>query len=261
MSARGYLVLPALLALATPCPAGQDPNIRRGIAPGNVYRSFGIDTINEFTGSIVLQIPLADAPVGPFLTQALQLTYNSAIYDYEFAYDSAVSCPGLKRRAIPETFSNSGLGWSLSLGRLLPPGTGGGGENGGLRYRSPTGSEHTFTLGGEAAESTTHDGSFLRLRRDPANLTLPVSSWEIDMPDGTIHKFKPAGDLEEIRDRVGHTITITYTYDPDGHPERWEIDSRYDGHSFRRVTVHFERRAAPAPHVYKPNFLSVVSSI
>ncbi len=255
---RSFLLLVAT-ALAVPCVASQDPNVRRGIAPGNAYRSFDIDTINQFSGSLVLRIPLSEAPVGPFLSQGLQLTYNSAVYDYQFV--DHVNFPGdtrYKRRAIPETFSNSGFGWSLSLGKLEAPrpGTPITPDRGWL-YRSSTGSEHEFTMGvGDVAEAVTHDGSFLRLKRYPSNLSETVTHREIEMPDGTVHRFNPDGLLTQIRDRVLHTIEIDYA-----DPMKWVIRNKYDGTTFRTTTVHFENRTAPGGYTYAPNFQKVVSSI
>jgi YD repeat-containing protein len=249
------------LCLAVPSFAEQDPNVKRGIAPGNTYRNFDIDTINEFNGNLMLRIPLAETPVGPFLNQGLMLAYNSKVYDYQFVeHQNTPDDPVIyKRRAIPEDFSNAGFGWTMSPGRLVPPRAGTlVTPNRYWFYRAPDGAEHDFTgsVVDDPAELQTFDGSFLRFRRYPSNTTQPVTHREIEFGDGTVHRFNTNGLLTQIRDRVGHTIDIDYA-----DPMKWVITNRYNNVTFRTTTVHFENRMAPAGYSYAPNFQKVVHSI
>lgn len=254
---RRWWCLLVTLWLAVPLLA-QDPNTARGFASGSSYRNYDIDSINQFNGNLILRIGLFEAlPVGPFLSLSLGLSYNSKIYDYEFlSHQNDSNDTFSKQRALPETYSNAGLGWTLGLGRLMAPQTGPPAH--GWLYRAADGSEHVFTTHhDDTALAYTHDGSFLRLKRYPDNTSLPATHREIEFPDGTIHQFNPAGHLTEIRDLHGHWIRVA-----DSDPMKWVITSGYNSGTFRTTTVNFVNRTAPANHPpYQANFQKVVSSI
>jgi len=241
--------------------AGEDPNLTRGIAPANKYKNFDIDTINQFNGNLVIRIPIGDPlPVGPFLSQELMLSYNSHNYDYEFLeWTNDPNESHYKRRAIPEDFSNAGLGWSLTLGRLVPPKDIPWTTNDrGWLYRSPDGSEHAFTTGlGDVVQAETWDGSYLRLKRYPSNLNQAVEYREIEFPDGTVRRFDPSNNLTWIKDRFGNAIEIDYS------SLQWLIRNTYGGQTFRTTTINFQIRTAPSGYSYidRPNFQKVVSSV
>lgn len=246
----------ASLLVAAVALAGEDPNQVRGIAPGNVYRNFDIDTVNQFNGNLVVRIPLGDAlPVGPLLSQKLYLVHNSKVYDFlPEQYRNHPEDTLSKRVAVPERFSNAGLGWTVTMGVLVPPDVPTAAR--GWFYRSPDGSEHDFTEDvDDPPVAETRDGSYLRMKRYPSNLSLPATAREIEFPDGTVHRFEPSGNVREIRDSLGHWIRVD-----DSDPLRWVITSGYQQQTMRTAYVNFTNRTAPAGQ-YQPNFQRVVSSV
>src|SRR5262249_18721230 len=148
----------------------QDPNISRGVsAAGRLYTVHDIDTISQFNGHLTVRIPIGQSfPVGPLMTAQLVLTNNSSVWDYDFVQWQNPGEPSASRKhhAIPETYSNAGLGWLLSMGQLVPPDQY---NVHGWFYRAPDGSQHD--VNGALAVSYTSDGSFLRLKRIPSNTT------------------------------------------------------------------------------------------
>ena len=112
------------------------------------------------------------------MSAQLLLTYNSSVWDYKYEYGS--DFPGdpehLKRHAYPERYSNAGLGWILSMGALMPAlsDLAGGDPPGRWLYRAPDGSTHDFGFSYDPVVATTADGSFLRLKRFPADTTVAV---------------------------------------------------------------------------------------
>lgn len=262
---RHTLVLLLLLARTTALFAqedfGADPNVARGISPSTTYRTFGIDTINEFNGNLMLRIPIGGTyAVGPALEQDLVLVYNSKLYDIETHVDFTEPNIWIPwRQAFPEAASNAGFGWSLQLGTLLPPDQPGQAGRGWF-YRAPDGAEHDF-LGStfdDPVEAFTRDGSFLRLRRFPADIAQDAQYREITFPDGIVHRFDPAGRLTEIRDRFGHWIKVDYS-----DAMKWSITNGYGSTTFRTITVNYEPRTAPYPYSYahQSNFQKVVKSV
>lgn len=259
---RSFLALLVSSCLAVAASA-QLPDFARGVSPGKSYHIFDVDAINNYNGNLVLRIPLGTGvPVGPFLTQNLILTYNSKLYDYQFQdfQNDPSDTSTYKRRAVPEDYSNAGLGWTVGLGRLLSP------EEGtlttaatGWRYRAADGAEHELTPSApsdDPAEAWSRDSSFLRMRRYPATGT--VEYREIDFPDGTIHKFNPSGFVTEIRDRAGYWVRIDYS-----DPMKWVITNGFSTTpAFRTTTVKFVARQSDDPnYAYAPNFAKVVESI
>ena len=114
--------LALLLLLALPCvAAAQDPNLQRGFAPGKLYDMMGLDSVSTFNGNLNVRIPLGQTySAGPVLQYQFVLAYNSKIWEFE--YLSGVRPPGdPRKRPVPDTRSNAGLGWRLTLGELYPP--------------------------------------------------------------------------------------------------------------------------------------------
>jgi RHS repeat-associated protein len=141
----------------------------------------------------------------------------------------------------------------LSLGKLVSPQV--ATPDRGWFYRAPDGAEHDFLFQGSSVEALTYDGSFLRIKRYGS----PVTHYEVEFGDGTIHKFNPAGDLVQIRDRVGHTIDVDYS-----DSMKWVITNRYNGgNAFRTTTIHFQNRTAVPGYTYanNPNFQKVIQYI
>jgi RHS repeat-associated protein len=218
------LVLPflALSALA------QHPNVARGFHADKVYQFNGVDNINLYNGNLTVTVPLGPEYIGNGrLKYRFALVYNSQAWDREIhSYEGNGDCSGGQPpewcgrqyvKAIPSKRSNAGMGWSLTLGRLMSPsdpatypGPFGDGSFA-WTYESPDGADHEFTLPDTQNASVLHttDGSFLRL--------VPISSSrEVHFPDGSIHTFAPVGNtyrLEKIQDAFGNRLSLTYQTD------------------------------------------------
>jgi hypothetical protein len=244
-----------------------DPNNARGFADKSFHMG-DLDSVNVFNGNLVVRLPIGGAyPVGPSLKYQLILTNNSKVWDYEYvAFSEGPNDPERKRRAIPERESNSGLGWSLSLGRLIPPRaetltTPGNG----WIYLGSDGSQHEFF------GNVTTDNSYLRL-------TLNVSSnptvHRVEFPDGTQHDFEipsanAAPRLTAISDRFGNWVKVSYSTvtcetPGTGSCEQWTITDgatvdAVSTASTRSHTVTFKNEASKSYGA--ANFQQVVSSV
>ena len=214
------LVLAALLlSLAGPMPApaqdGPTPNLARGVSADTVYQTDDFGTINLFNGNLTVAVPLGGRyPVGADFDWGLSLVYNASAWDFEREHCFGPEGPGVNppqvrkdyQVAVPDPLSNAGLGWSLSLGRLL--------------YPDPTllhatalhpdrwtfvaadGGRHGFhdrlhpDIPAPADQLFTTDGSYLRMRELPAGHTdcqgqpQPGDGCRVlDHPDGRSHIF------------------------------------------------------------------------
>jgi YD repeat-containing protein len=193
------LLLPATLY------AGQPPGLAKGFEADKIYDYGGIDSINTFNGNLTLRIPIGPSfSVGGDVSYALALTYNSKVWDYEDI--------GTSTHAIPSRRSNAGIGWMLTLGRMI---TDSSNDTGRPLYESPDGADHEFfdKLHESDPDVTppsditrvgyTRDGSYLRLIQR-SGIT------EIESPDGIVRKFDTdSGDLLEIRDRSGNSVSLS----------------------------------------------------
>src|ERR1700692_2876350 len=116
-------LLPAL-ALFLACTLGvfaqTHPNVEKGFAADKMYQFGDIDHVNIFNGNLSLTIPISSTPVSDHLSLSLTLVYNTKLWTaiskvYNFGQ------PGQAPLYTPERRSNAGLGWTLTLGRLLDP--------------------------------------------------------------------------------------------------------------------------------------------
>lgn len=228
-----------------------DPNTTRGFA-GKVYQLGELDNINVFNGNLTLQIPIGQTyTVGPSLSYQFVLTNNSKVWDYEKTSDN-------KRRPIPESYSDAGLGWSMSLGRLLPP-SGLQFNPHGWIYVGPDGGHHEFTKFPNATVRYTQDGSYLRLTLDSATNTHTV-----EFPDGTIREFHAndplEGRLKKIRDRFGNYVAVAYGSVSCGGVscDQWTITDGHGTASGRTHTVTFANKSGKYNDA---NFKQVVSTV
>jgi RHS repeat-associated protein len=211
------LSLAIALILATPLFAQQGDTLEKGFAGDKVYDFGGIDSINTFNGNLNVTIPLgAEYPVNGKLAYRLTLSYNSKVWDYE-GY-------GGQMRSLPNRRSNGGMGWMVSLGRLVPPLNATNDVNQWV-YESADGNEHIFYDKLHDADSATvitapvtavrytRDGSYLRM------LEKTDGTIDVEFPDGGVHNFDTAsGLLKIIRDRSSNSVTVTYLTSPVGTP-------------------------------------------
>src|SRR5262249_5562187 len=124
----------ALVALAAwPLDAQQFEGLEKGFVAEKVFHFWDIDSINTFNGNLSIALPIGPAyPVSTNLSYQLTLTYNSKVWNYE-------QLSG-KNGAVPSRRSNAGMGWLLSLGRMIPPFTPTGA--GAWIYESPDARDH-----------------------------------------------------------------------------------------------------------------------
>ncbi len=186
--------------------AAQEPDLnnKRGFEAGKVYNFFGIDSVSPFSGNLTVPIPIGQSySVRPGFSYQFFLTNNSRAWDYEL---QTLESGDDVRYSAPERYSNAGLGWLLTLGRVLPPSS-----SNGWTYASPDGANHEFFGGSDPGVLYTMDNTYLRMKLTPRNATAPsaVTRVEVETADGLKHAFTGAGELIEIRDGYGNWLQVT----------------------------------------------------
>jgi hypothetical protein len=243
---RIQILFLVLLAAASLASAQQAVNAERGFAPEKVFQFSDVDHVNLLNGNVIVTIPIGlSYPVNAGLAYDLKLIYNSKVWDYQTTtYNNN---PYLE--ALPDRLSNAGMGWTLSLGRLLEPDDPENDLSPNWTYVGADGSQHVFypTLHVGDNESATdpsdsitytRDSSYFRMRR------LSVSSREIDFPDGTIQAFgynNGRWRITQIRDRFGNALNISYSLDE----KTWTLTDTSDPVNPRTHRVYFSQSSYP----------------
>jgi len=208
MNARRILLLLLLVTMTGALFATQTPNTARGFSPGGTYHPLGIDTVNTFNGNLTLAIPIGQVyPIGGGLTYQLRLYANGNLWDAEDHIDLDPQTNGDCSppphtvhmdciHAWPDRRANAGIGWTMSLGRLFPPGA--PTNERGWIYESPDGAEHEFfdqlwSATSDPNDSYTTDGTFLRM-------TVSGSERIVEFPNGEKHVFRANDDLGTTAD-------------------------------------------------------------
>lgn len=241
-----------LCGLMTTAASAQHPNVAPGFQADKVYQFNGVDSVNIYNGNLTLTVPIGQQYGGNgTLRYGLVLTYNSKAWQYDIPTFSTGCNGGLFDdpncqlpyvKAIPSRRSNAGMGWMVSLGRLIGPGdpivyTGNNvpGPNGWV-YESPDGASHVFSASDPTSPTTTQytpDGSFLRLRH------IGGGRHAVDFPDGTVHTFADYGThsprLEEIADPFVNRLAVTYASNGD-----WTL-TEYGAGSGSPIRTHYVR--------------------
>src|ERR1043165_6002843 len=137
------------LACALPAWAQKHPNIELGFNAKRVYDFSQIDSVNLYNGNLILQIPIGPTYSVNALKYQLVLTYNSKVWDYvRYGASPTPQLPNPWDYAYtyPNWRSNAGVGWRLSLGRLLAPAEGYSAYNDSRHwhYEDASGAEHVF---------------------------------------------------------------------------------------------------------------------
>lgn len=205
------LALIFLLAAETSAQVGLSnvhPNLARGSGSDKTTEKYDWDSINLFNGNLNISVPLGiKYPVARNFGYQLTLICNSNIWDIEQP-SSVIS-------ASPMKHSNAGVGWDISLGRLLPPAVNGS-QVGRWVYIDPDGAWHPFysTLHYDLSENDpgdaalyTRDGSYYRMRY------ISTTSRIVEWPDGTRSFFDLVGAewrLTKIADRFNNYLAISY---------------------------------------------------
>ncbi len=212
---RAAIVLALLVAL--PLIGQQPPSTERGFKPEKVYDFGEFDSVNPFNGNVMINIPLGDRyKVNGNVGYGFTLSYNSRVWDFERANSGLPGDSKRYRRARGSRRSNAGLGWTVSLGRLVPPDSEEN-ETYPVRewvYESPDGAEHPFVKRLRAGDSPidsnvgyTYDETYLR-RRVIVEGGQEVEM-EVEFPDGNMHVFGlPDWNVKEMHDRFGNVAGV-----------------------------------------------------
>ncbi len=209
----------ALLLSGVRSVAEQAPFEEKGFRPEKMYSFGSLDHVNTFNGNLVVSIPVGMRyPLDGGLTYGLSLTYNSKVWDFDDLEGYQLSSPG--RRA------NAGMGWLLTMGRLVDPNDPSNPMDGGWVYESPDGADHPFAPDSLYATSVecsgpdcgmvsyTRDGSFLRMR------VLSATLRTVESGDGSTSEFELVSGkwrLKRIhgafRDNAGNPLSyVNVTY-------------------------------------------------
>ncbi len=185
--------------------AQQHPTSERGFAPEKAYAFGDIDHVSLYNGALTLTLPIGPTyRVGRGLSYSLTLVYNSKLWDWEIECGTG-NCESV---AWANRDSNGGLGWQLSLGKLVPPLTPPRNDTPLWLFVTSDGSEHFFydTLANEAPVANVYysrDSTYLRLKK-------AGSQWKLEDGGGVTHTFNANGDLRRQEDAFGNYLTIGY---------------------------------------------------
>src|SRR5438552_2402639 len=178
--------------------AQDHPNDARGFDPSKVYDSHDIDTINSFNGNLTVRVPIGPVyHANALVKYQFTLVYNSHIWHYDEQTDPDT---GVVSYIASPKKTNAGLGWNLSLGRLIANDDTGSDTNSLYPvYEAPDGSQHAFyaelhcqgpsdvqCFSPATATGYTRDSSYLRMR---STGTTAQPEKQIDFPDDTTQVF------------------------------------------------------------------------
>jgi RHS repeat-associated protein len=244
-------VILSLAIPAMPASAEQHPNLERGFQPEKAYQIGDVDHVNLLTGNLVVTIPVGPRyRVGGALEYGFTLVNNSKAWDWEMIGPKATA------QAKPSYDSNTGFGWQLHLGRVIPPLTPPRNDEDRWLYLAPDGSEHFFDRTLEIQEGDfpcgqsfagpcyTRDGSYLRLKRFG-------NAVEVEFGNGVRHRFEPWGERDELwlvrmEDSFGNWMAVNYAANP------WTVsDSTGRSHKISFTEYHDGMNSAPVSTVTK----------
>lgn len=240
--------------------ASGHPNLARGFEPEKLYQFNDVDSVNIYNGNLTATVPLGQEFKGNgTLRYRFSLVYNSKAWDYERKYYNGSSYPkGMFNKAVPSKTSNAGMGWTLTLGRLIAPQDPSNDPNSinghEWTFQDTSGAVHrfpgTYAATDPASPVHTKDSSYLRLTK-PATNTRDVAH-----PDGTRYRFIEGGNqywLYQIFDAFNNYVRIRY-YDAAGaeilltssyaNAMSWKATEYTNGNALVRThTVRFENRS------------------
>lgn len=197
---RLCLALLVALSLASSALAQQSPNKDNGFSPVRAFHVGDIDSINALNGNLVIAIPIGqEYKAGAGLSYRLTLVYNSNLWEYESPNQTS-------QQVLPGRLFNAGFGWTLSLGRLLPPNSASNRTFDWI-YAAADGSQHTFQDRLHPTTAETVVGN-VRYSRDGSYLRLNTSTRVLEFPDGTQHQFFADGHLQQITDRFQNFLLV-----------------------------------------------------
>ncbi len=207
----------AAVAVVPQAAAQDHPNVERGLSASTAYQNQELESVNLFNGNLHLAVPLGFSyPLGGGLAYGFALHYNSNVWELE---DGS---PAGSVAANPEPFSNAGLGWILTLGRIFPPSTPPWNDSASWLLLEPDGSRRQFfdRLHVDDPLSSIHrytrDGSYLRMK------DLAGGEKQVEGPDGTLRIFRADGKLRRIADPFDNYLNVTY---PDA--TKWVVTDQH----------------------------------
>ncbi|MFZ2493942.1 MAG: hypothetical protein WA208_20875 [Thermoanaerobaculia bacterium] len=220
------LVLLLMLVVAVILPeaaAGADapvgvphPNTALGFTPGAVYDFKGFDSVNLFNGNLVLTVPLGRPyTVNGNMTYSLALAYNGKPWDFG-TQPAEWQCQGTRPEnapdsgvgAFPSRVSNAGMGWTLTLGRVLAKD----------HYANDT--ETPLYLGSDGSISpmvgdlttgalgTEFKAAYYNASGDKRLLETHAGTFYLDLPNGQRHTFNSKGWLIAMQDAFGNAVSV-----------------------------------------------------
>jgi YD repeat-containing protein len=204
----------ATIFLAPFASADLHPNKDRGFSPGRAYDIGAIDNVNLFNGNLVVTIP-----IGQTYKVGGDLSYQLTLVNGGNPWSMLRELNGANRdveEQWPNPRSNAGLGWQVTLGRLIRPDDpfNSHGTQRGWSYLGPDGSEQD--LGNDDLGFVIAERGLRRTLSRENNEQVQL----LEKSDGTIHTFSHAtGMLKSIRDRFGYRVDIEYSSDG----RRWTI--------------------------------------
>src|SRR5437867_1249448 len=115
-------VLFVVLLVALTARAG-DPLTNRGVDSSGVYQVGDIDTVSLFNGNLIIAVPLAaQFPLNGGFSYGIHLIYTGQPWDFpQLLGDDGGPEQVFKPAPVPNRRSNAGMGWRVSMGRLIPP--------------------------------------------------------------------------------------------------------------------------------------------
>jgi len=201
------MILLSLLAL--PLSAQMSQNFERGFAPEKAYNFGNLDSVALFNGNLVLTLPIGGGyPLGGGSSYSFTLAYNANLWNYVEVPVMEGSTMVFKPWGYPNPVSNAGVGWSLSLGRIMKANDSDNRMDSSV-YISPDGNEHTIGLTGTYPTYTT-DSTYLRWNVD--HLDSSDGSTRTFYDDETLRGKNGFGWLKEMDDAYGNWVKVTQSY-------------------------------------------------
>jgi RHS repeat-associated protein len=167
----------------------------KGISPFFPYAQVEQESVNSANGNLHFTVPLLSRPGRNGLGVNLALAYNSKIWDF-FVQGSTLYA------TLPEYDSWVGLGWTLSMGRIIDDSA-----NGYYYVTSSDGSNHTLKYYGGAWRST--DSTYMVY--DPASYKLTLKGG-LNLQFGYQDVIRPyIRYATKIQDTNGNYLDIAYS--------------------------------------------------
>ena len=225
-SARPFRALLVLALSCAPLLAQEHPAIERGFAADKLYQFSDLDQVSYFSGSLSLSLPIGgEYPLSETMSYGLALSYGSKIWEFH-NYDP----PNGAKRSVPRPLDNAGMGWRVSLGRLLSPDHPSN-DTQLWQYAAPDGSIralHDRLHDGDPVVPGvfyTVDSSYLRMRE------ISGGDRVVEFPSGEIHTFGADGKIKQIAGVYDNFVDLTY---PDA--DTWKLTDQHG----RVQTIHFK---------------------